>query len=207
MRITFVTDLGQTYTIEIDPQMELENIMALLEAEVYNPFYCIPTCASGSSSLTDRTYSLVFQLPTKVFPSKEESSAIPRPRWPGSASKTRQCWCSDVKSSSLEDAEMMRLQILGDPSLMAQLRETQPELADAAANHPERFAQLLRQQQARQQATESARKQEIEALNADPFDVEAQRRIEEAIRQQAVMENLEHAMEYSPESFGRVHML
>lgn len=34
MRISFVTDLGQTYAIEIDPQMELENIMALLEAEV-----------------------------------------------------------------------------------------------------------------------------------------------------------------------------
>lgn len=34
MELTFVTDLGQSFVIEIDPGMELENVMALLEAEV-----------------------------------------------------------------------------------------------------------------------------------------------------------------------------
>ena len=29
-----MTDLGQTFVVEIDPNMELENVMALLEAEV-----------------------------------------------------------------------------------------------------------------------------------------------------------------------------
>jgi hypothetical protein len=34
MQITFVTDVGESYVLEIDPNMELENIMALLEADV-----------------------------------------------------------------------------------------------------------------------------------------------------------------------------
>jgi DNA damage-inducible protein 1 len=66
---------------------------------------------------------------------------------------------------------------------------------------------LLRQTRERQYSSELARQREIERLNADPFDVEAQQKIEEAIRQQAVLENMEHAIEYSPESFGRVTML
>jgi DNA damage-inducible protein 1 len=35
MLLTFVNDLGQSFVVEIDPDMELENVMALLEAEVH----------------------------------------------------------------------------------------------------------------------------------------------------------------------------
>ena len=36
MRLTFVNDSGQSYVIEVDRELELENVMALLEAEVNN---------------------------------------------------------------------------------------------------------------------------------------------------------------------------
>jgi DNA damage-inducible protein 1 len=80
-------------------------------------------------------------------------------------------------------------------------------MANAVQSDPARFAELLRQTRERQNSTELQRQREISLLNADPFDIEAQRKIEEAIRQQAVLENMEHAIEYSPESFGRVTML
>lgn len=83
----------------------------------------------------------------------------------------------------------------------------QPELAAAAQDDPARFGALLSQTRARQREAEVEQQRQMEALQADPYDVEAQRRIEEHIRQQAVMENMEHALEYSPESFGRVTML
>ena len=34
MRITFVTDHGDTFPVEIDPDMKLQDVKALLEAEV-----------------------------------------------------------------------------------------------------------------------------------------------------------------------------
>ncbi|KAI0700617.1 hypothetical protein BC835DRAFT_398845 [Cytidiella melzeri] len=102
-----------------------------------------------------------------------------------------------------QDSEMMRLQLLGDPNLMSQLEHVQPELARAARSDPSRFAELLRQTRNRHNEADA----ELATLSADPYDIEGQKRIEEAIRQQAVMENLEHALEYSPEAFGRVTML
>lgn len=51
------------------------------------------------------------------------------------------------------------------------------------------------QQSARLQAD-----RERELLQADPYDVEAQKKIEEAIRQERVLQNFEQAMEDMPES-------
>ena len=44
------------------------------------------------------------------------------------------------------------------------------------------------------------------AANDDPFDIEAQKRIEDAIRQENIAANLEAAMEYNPESVARVYI-
>ena len=78
---------------------------------------------------------------------------------------------------------------------------------DAAQNNPARFAELIRQTRQMQLEAEREAERERAMFEADPFSIEAQRKIEEAIQQQAVLENLEHALEYSPESFGRVIML
>ncbi|KAF4444486.1 DNA damage-inducible 1 [Fusarium acutatum] len=105
-----------------------------------------------------------------------------------------------------QDPELIRLQILGQPALRQQLQSQHPELA-AAVDNPARFAQIFHDSQNREQRERQERQREIERLNDDPFNVENQRKIEEMIRQERVMENLQNAMEHNPEVFGRVHML
>lgn len=138
----------------------------------------------------------------------------------------RSGWCA-LNRTVEQDAEMMRFQILGNPDLMNQLQQVRylsfnesvglspqcsklqanPELIEAATHDPQRFATLLRQVRQQYEAAETQKQRETAVLNADPFDIDAQRKIEEAIRQEAIMENLNHAIEYSPEAFGKVIML
>ncbi|KAL9044947.1 MAG: hypothetical protein Q9214_001957 [Letrouitia sp. 1 TL-2023] len=109
-------------------------------------------------------------------------------------------------ANSGADAEVIRLQALGNPVILQQIRSRSSELADAV-NDPDRWQQVYYGLISQQQEIEAEKQREMALLNADPFNVDAQAKIEEMIRQERVIENLQHAIDYTPEAFGRVHML
>ncbi|CAO3597842.1 unnamed protein product [Absidia cylindrospora] len=113
---------------------------------------------------------------------------------------------SAATSGTHPNFDLMRQHVLNDPRLLEQLSSLNPELVRAAREDPSRFTTMVQQlEQSRRQAEDQ--RTQMMAANADPFDVEAQKRIEDAIKQENIAANLEAAMEYNPESFARVTRL
>nr|XP_012804974.1 protein DDI1 homolog 1 [Jaculus jaculus] len=106
---------------------------------------------------------------------------------------------------SLDNPALIRSMLLSNPHDLSLLKERNPSLAEALlSGNLETFSQVLMEQQNEQFLREQER---LRLYNADPFDQEAQARIEEEIRQQNIEENMNIAMEEAPESFGQVAML
>lgn len=106
------------------------------------------------------------------------------------------------------DAEQVRQHFQSNPQALQQLLHRNPLMAEAIVNNDlSRLRELLEEQYRQQRQEAQRRHEEIQRLNANPFDREAQQRIEELIRQEQVQRNMEQAFELNPESFGRVVML
>ncbi|GEM09332.1 DNA damage-inducible v-SNARE binding protein Ddi1 [Rhodotorula toruloides] len=195
--LTVATEDGSTFSVDVGLDMELENLMALLEADSSIPVDDQLVFHNGRQ-LTVLKDSL------DSYGVKENDMLLLRQK-SNDPSASQQAHVAGRNIA--QDAETMRRQVLGNPQVMADLRRTNPELADAAQNDPARFRDLLGQLATMQESARLQREREMQLLEADPFDVEAQKKIEEAIRQERVLENMEQAMEDMPESFGQVHML
>ncbi|WPB01322.1 uncharacterized protein RHO25_005946 [Cercospora beticola] len=108
--------------------------------------------------------------------------------------------------NNTEEIESTRQNILANPGAMAQIREQRPALA-AAIHDQTRFREVWQEMIREDSDRERERQEQMRLLNEDPFNIEAQQKIEEMIRQESVQENLQFAYEHNPEVFGRVTML
>ncbi|KAI9139453.1 aspartyl protease-domain-containing protein [Paraphysoderma sedebokerense] len=194
MRLSFTTEQGDFHTLDVAPSLTLSDLVSLIEADSNIPAASQQLYHNGSLlSDLSKTLSAANIKNDDMLLVKAKSTPQPAAARTSAASS----------SSAAERAELLRQQILNTPALLNQIRQTNPQLVEAALNNPQRFAQLVEMAE-RQRQMEQA---EMDLLAADPFDIEAQRQIEERIRQEQIAQNFETALEYNPEAFGRVVML
>lgn len=102
------------------------------------------------------------------------------------------------RGPSNDQAETTRLSVLGNPAQLADMRERFPALA-AVINDSNRFRETWLEMLNADRNRERERQEQMRLLNENEFDPEAQRKIEEMIRQESVQENLHFAYEHNPE--------
>ncbi|XP_075824139.1 protein DDI1 homolog 1 [Microtus pennsylvanicus] len=225
-----------TFSLQVSPDFELCNFRVLCELESGVPaeeiqfFYMEQLltdnhCSLGTYGLKDGDMVVLLQKDNVGFQAPGRTPNQPRADFTGSAvagTSTRhhhhqQQRIPSTQSHGLASGENMahaqdlnspaliRSMLLSNPHDLSLLKERNPALAEALlSGNLETFSQVLMEQQRER----TLREQEMFRLySADPFDQEAQARIEEEIRQQNIEENMNIAMEEAPESFGQVAML
>ncbi|KAJ3679064.1 hypothetical protein LUZ60_017075 [Juncus effusus] len=196
MKITVMTSDEQFIQLDVEPEESVENVKALLEVEIKVTIQQQQLHFNGKemknsdllSSLGVRDGDLITMLSISDSLSPDQL----RINTDGSA----------------VNPQAFQQHIKRDSQIMAQLLQNDPQLAQAILGEDMNVLQnILRSRH--QQRLEMRRKQEEELalLTADPFDIEAQKKIEAAIRQKGIDENWEAALEHNPEAFARVVML
>ncbi|XP_067316172.1 protein DDI1 homolog 2 isoform X3 [Pseudorasbora parva] len=233
-----------TFALEVSPELELRDFLALCELESGIPAGEIqisyaeqplhdPTRALGNYGLKDgdvvvlrQAERLLGQQPTVPGLPRIDFSSIAVPGTSSGQNRQRQAQRPSASQSrpaqattpgpgpapaptlspqGLDNPALLRDMLLANPHELSLLKERNPPLAEALLSGDlERFTKVLLEQQQDRARREQER---IKLLTADPFDLEAQAKIEEEIRQHNIEENMTIAMEEAPESFGQVVML
>ncbi|OMJ27990.1 DNA damage-inducible protein 1 [Smittium culicis] len=208
MEITIVHG-SQLFKLQLDESIEVENLKALLEVEFDIPKdsqllkHQQTELADDKKSLKD--YSILNE--SILILEKRSSPLNPTPlahnSLPTPASNNSNQFIRP-SSAAIED---LRIKVISDKNLSSQLGLINPEIPTSAQQNPTRFAQLITELEQQRYNSELQRMMDIDSFNEDPFNVEAQKRIEEEIRNQNIIRNMEDALEHNPESFGSVSML
>ncbi|CAL5335486.1 unnamed protein product [Camellia sinensis] len=198
MKITVMTGDKQIITLEVDCDESVENLKALLEVETQVSIQQQQLLYNGKemrnaeklSGLGVNDGDLVMMV------SHASSSSAP---------------INDLDfnpDGSAVNPVAFQQHIRQDSNMMAQLFQADRELAQVLlGNDLNRLQDALRERHRQRSELQRQKEEELALLYADPFDVEAQKKIEAAIRQKGIDENWAAALEHNPEGFARVVML
>ena len=212
MRLTIACEWNETVVaVEVSAEASLDDLKAAIACELND--------AADTASLVVRKDGKALQTPgaTSAGASSVASTlgalgvvdgdllTVGRANANANASSSARATRPD--GTAVDPVGMMR-ELRASSQLMTQLRTRDAAMASAIEREDvEAFQNRMREFQKRTDDLRRAEAEEMALMHADPFDVEAQKKIEEAMRRENVQHNLEMAMDETPEVFGQVVML
>ncbi|KAK8626338.1 hypothetical protein V6N13_133989 [Hibiscus sabdariffa] len=197
MRITVMTADEQIVSLDVDPHETVENLKALLEVETNVPLQQQQLLYHGREMQNSEKLSAL---------GVKDDDLIMMVSSAGSRASTNDL--SFNPDGSAVNPGAFQQHIRSDSNLIGQIFQADPELAQAIlGNDLNKLQDILRTRHRQRSELRQKEEEELALLQADPFDVEAQRKIEAAIRQKGIDENWAAALEHNPEGFARVVML
>ncbi|GLT36762.1 hypothetical protein SLA2020_111190 [Shorea laevis] len=197
MKVTVMTADEQILTIDVDPHETVENVKALLEVETNVPLQQQKLLFNGREMRDSEKLS--------ALGVKDEDLIM---MVSGVESRPANNDLGLNPDGSAVNPEALQQHLRRDSNLLGQLFQADPELAQAImGNDLNNLQDLLRARHRQRSELRRQQEEELALLHADPFDIEAQKKIEASIRQKGIDENWAAALEHNPEGFARVVML
>lgn len=203
MKITVMTSDEQILNLDVDPNESVENVKALLEVETSVPIQQQQILFNGNEVSNSQKLS--------ALGVKDDDLLMMTVSGAGAGAAASSGSTNDLSfntdGSAINPAAFQQ-HFRRDSNLMGQLFQNDPELAQTIlGNDLNKIQEILRLRHRQRSELQRQKEEELALLYADPFDVEAQKKIEAAIRQKGIDDNWEAALEHNPEAFARVVML
>merc|ERR1711860_62144 len=205
MQVTVTTLSGDVFPLEVPDDLELENFKAFCEAESQIQADQMIILFNGRPLLDDKKSLKDFGIKNGDMVVMEKIS-----RQPQATPVANPAGGASGGGLQLPDFSKIRIPssrpgtaASAGPSTSRSAREDDPNwIREMLKSNPDQLS-LLKQNNARLERERA----KLRLATADPMDLEAQRLIAEEIANKNIEQNMEMAMEYSPESFGTVVML
>lgn len=203
MKITVMTSDEQILNLDVDPNESVENVKALLEVETTVPIQQQQILFNGNEVSNSQKLS--------ALGVKDDDLLMMTVSGAGAGAAASSGSTNDLSfntDGSAMNPAAFQQHFRRDSNLMGQLFQNDPELAQTIlGNDLNKIQEILRLRHRQRSQLQRQKEEELALLYADPFDVEAQKKIEAAIRQKGIDDNWEAALEHNPEAFARVVML
>ncbi|XP_058782157.1 protein DNA-DAMAGE INDUCIBLE 1-like [Vicia villosa] len=204
MKITVMTADEQILNLDVDPNESVENVKALLEVETSVPIQQQQILFNGNEVNNSQKLSAIGVKDDDLLMMTVSRAAG---AGAGASSGSANDLSFNTDGSAINPGAFQQ-HFRRDSNLMGQLFQNDPELAQVIlGNDLNKIQEILRLRHRQRDQLRRQKEEEMALLYADPFDVEAQKKIEAAIRQKGIDENWEAALEHNPEGFARVVML